>query len=182
MKHRSTLLFVIMIVTVTATFAQSKKDLEMDYAKCTAARDSIQKLHTGLSANYDSLNIAYESLNKTYDSINKTYLAYDSMYRVIKEKVILHDFDPEKAVTLLDSLKADRNETLSGITKVYSDSIAVLKEDIGKLQATNDSLALQITENAGVVNKLKQLKELLDAQIITQEEFDTRKATLLEKL
>ena len=175
MKTKLSWLFVIMIISVTTSFAQSKKDLETDYAKCIISKDSIQKQYTGLSA-------TYESLSKTYDSINKSYIAYDSMYRVIKARVILHEFDPLNTTKLLDSLAASRNLSLSGITNIYSDSISVLNDANTKLQATVDSLSAATKDNTDVVSQLKQLKELLDAQIITQAEFDAKKALLLEKL
>ena len=175
MKKRLPWLFVIMILTVTSSFAQSKKDLESDYAKCIIAKDSIQKALTGLSA-------SHESLSKTYDSINKSYLAYDSMYRVIKARVILHEFDPVNTAKLLDSLRASRDLSMSGMTNIYNDSISVLRKENTRLQATVDSLAVLNKDNTDVVGQLKQLKELLDAQIITQAEFDAKKAVLLEKL
>lgn len=175
MKIKLILLFLSLIASATITQAQSKKDIENDYAKCIIAKDSIQNQYTGLSA-------LYESLNKTYDSINKTYLAYDSMYSVIKARVILHDFDPVNTSMLLDSLRASRDLSLSGITTIYNDSISALKEENTRLQATVDSLAAENKANdADVVTQLKQLKELLDAQILTQEEFDARKTKLLEE-
>jgi hypothetical protein len=175
MKTRLSWLFVIMIITTTSSFAQSKKDMEDANAQCIIAKDSIQKLYSGLST-------TYESLTKTYDSINKSYLAYDSMYRVIKARVILHEFDPVNTSKLLDSLRASRDLSMSGITTIYSDSISGLKKESAKLQAAVDSLSAMTKDNSAVINQLKQLKELLDSQIITQEEFDTRKAKLLEKL
>jgi hypothetical protein len=176
MKMKFSCLLVIMIVTTTSAFAQSKKDLEEANAKCIISRDSIQKLFTGLSA-------THESLSKSYDSINKIYLAYDSMYKVIRARVILHDFNPVNTSKILDSLRASRDLSMSGITTVYSDSISGLKKQNAKLQSKVDSL--QATAKKGstdVVTQLKQLKELLDAQIITQAEFDAKKAILLEKL
>lgn len=176
MKTRLSWLFVIMIVTVSSTYGQSKKDIENDYAKCIIAKDSVQNLYARLSA-------THESLSKTYDSINKSYLAYDSMYRVIKERVILHEFDPVNTSKLLDSLRASRDLSLSGITTVYNDSISALIKENTRLKATADSLAAQNKANdVDVVAQLKKLKELLDAQIITQEEFDAKKTVLLEKL
>jgi hypothetical protein len=176
MKTKLSWLFVTMIVTATSTYAQSKKDVENDYAKCIIAKDSVQNLYAKLSA-------TNESLSKTYDSINKSYLAYDSMYKVIKARVILHEFDPLNTSTLLDSLRASRDLSLSGMTNIYNDSISVLKKENTSLQATVDSLAAETKAmDIDVVTQLKQLKELLDAQILTQEEFDARKAKLLEKL
>jgi hypothetical protein len=176
MKKGLLWLFVIMIVTVTTSFAQSKKDLETDYAKCIIAKDSVQNLYAKLSA-------TNESLNKTYDSINKSYLAYDSMYRVIKDRVILHEFNPLYTAKLLDSLRASRDLSMSGMTNIYNDSISVLRKANTRLQLTVDSLSAANKSNGvDVVTQLKQLKELLDAQIITQAEFDAKKALLLEKL
>ena len=176
MKTRLSWLFVIMIVTVTSTQGQSKKDMENDYAKCIISKDSVQNLYAKLSA-------THESLSKTYDSINKSYLAYDSMYRVIKARVILHEFDPVNTSKLLDSLRASRDLSMSGMTNIYNDSISVLIKENTRLQATVDSLAAENKANGtDVVAQLKQLKELLDAQIITQAEFDAKKAVLLEKL
>ncbi len=174
MKKQSLLLLVLLIAAIISTQAQSKKDVEANYASCTAAKDSLQKLYTGLSA-------TYESLNKTYDSINKAYFAYDSMYQVIKEKVILHDFDPEKMSHLIDSLKTSRESAFSGIKSTLNDSITALKQENIKLKATIASLEAATQDNTKLVNDLKQLKELLDAQIITQEEFDGKKAKLLEQ-
>jgi hypothetical protein len=176
MKKLLLLLFVIMMVSMTTTYGQSKKEMEESYAKCIISKDSIQKLYTGLAA-------SHETLNKTYDSINKAYIAYDSMYRVIKEKVILHDFNPMNTSKLLDSLRASRNLSMSGITTIYSDSISGLRKQNAVLQSKVDSLqSTAKKENTDVVGQLKQLKELLDAQIITQAEFDAKKAILLEKL
>ena len=176
MKTRLSWLFVIMIVTVTSTQGQSKKDMENDYAKCIISKDSVQNLYAKLSA-------THESLSKTYDSINKSYLAYDSMYRVIKARVILHEFDPVNTAKLLDSLRASRDLSMSGMTNIYNDSISVLSKENTRLQATVDSLsAANKSNDVDVVTQLKQLKELMDAQIITQAEFDAKKAVLLEKL
>ena len=173
MKTKLILLFVALSAAVTITQAQSKKDLEANYAKCTVEKDSLQKLYTGLTA-------TQESLKKTCDSINKVNLAYDSMYRVIRDRVILKEFNPLNSSKLLDSLSKTRSLALSGI----SDSVSILKKENTKLQVTIDSLAAAagLKDNSAVINQLKQLKELLDAQIITQAEFDTKKAKLLEKM
>ena len=86
---------------------------------------------------------------------------------------------------LIDSLQT---EAFSGIT-VLNDSITVLNDSITVLQVENTELIAKIesmTAGTGgeteIVNSLKQLKELLDANILTQEEFDAKKAVLIEKL
>ena len=171
MKKKLSVLFVLLIAVVTFTHAQSKKEVEADLIKCTTAKDSIQNLLSGLSA--------------SYDSINKVCIAYDTMYNAIKEKVFLDDFDPANMSELIDSLQT---EAFSGIT-VLNDSITVMNDSITVLQVENAELIAKIesmTADTGSeterVNSLKQLKELLDANILTQEEFDAKKAELIEEL
>ena len=163
MKTKSSVLFVLLIAVVSFAQAQSKKDIETDLAKCTTTKDSIQNLLTGLSANYDS--------------INKACIAYDTMYNAVKEKVFLHDFDPANMSELIDSLRAGRDETFSG----FNDSISILVEENTKLKELVESMAGESDEDTEIINDLKQLKELLDTEIITQEEFDAKKTELLEK-
>ena len=171
MKTKLSMLFVLLIVMVTFTQAQSKKDIEADLIRCTTTKDSIQNLFTVLSAKYDS--------------VSKAYITYDTMYNAIKEKVFLHDFDPANMSELIDSLQT---EAFSGIT-VLNDSITVLNDSTTVLQVENAELIAKIesmTAGTGseteIVDSLKQLKELLDADILTQEEFDAKKAVLIEKL
>ncbi|MCD4731262.1 MAG: SHOCT domain-containing protein [Bacteroidales bacterium] len=168
MKTKLSVLFVLLIAAVTFTQAQSKKDIEEDLTRCTITKDSIQNLLTGLSAKYDS--------------INKACIAYDTMYNAVKEKVFLHDFDPANMSELIDSLRTGRDEAFSGITTTLNDSITLLEQENTKLKATIESMATgNDDDNTQLVNDLKQLKELLHAQIITQEEFDAKKTVLLEK-
>ena len=171
MKKKLSVLFVLLIAVVTFTHAQSKKEVEADLIKCTTAKDSIQNLLSGLSA--------------SYDSINKVCIAYDTMYNAIKEKVFLDDFDPANMSELIDSLQT---EAFSGTT-VLNDSITVLNDSIIVLQVENTELEAKIESMAAgtdseteIVDSLKQLKDLLDANILTQEEFDAKKAVLIEKL
>lgn len=164
MKKKLSVLFLLLIAVVTFTHAQSKKEVEADLSKCTTAKDSIQNVLTGLSA--------------SYDSINKVCIAYDTMYNAIKEKVFLDDFDPANMSELIDSLQT---EAFSG-TNVLNDSITVLQEENAELIAKMESMTAATDSEDEIVNDLKQLKDLLDANILTQEEFDAKKAVLLEKL
>lgn len=171
MKKKLSVLFVLLIAVVTFTHAQSKKEVEADLIKCTTAKDSIQNLLTGLSV--------------SYDSINKVCIAYDTMYNAIKEKVFLDDFDPANMSELIDSLQT---EAFSGTTvlndsiTVFNDSITVLQVENTELKAKIESMTAGTDGETEIVNSLKQLKDLLDANILTQEEFDAKKAVLIEKL
>ena len=156
------MLIVLLMAIGTSTYAQSKKDIEDNLAMCTATKDSIQNELTELSANYDS--------------ISKVMIAYDTMYSVIKEKVLMQDFEPANMSQIIDSL---RSEQSSLFATALNDSLSILEQENTKLK---ESLLDSSDDSEKVVNDLKQLKGLLDEGIITQEEFDTKKAVMLEKL
>ena len=164
MKTKSSLLFALLIMVATYTQAQSKKEIEAKFASCTTAKDSIQNVLTIVSAKNDSLYMSNEG--------------YNTMYIAIKEKLLKQDFDPKNMSALIDSLKT--NSSLG---------IAVLNDSISSLHLENNKLKETITasmdvevDKTEVVYELKQLKELLDEKILTQEEFDLKKTILLEKL
>jgi len=164
MKKNLFVLFALLIASITFTNAQSKKDIEMNLANCTTIKDSIQKM--------------YAELSETYDSISKACIAYDSMYIAVKEKVFKYDFDPANMSELIDSLQA---ESFSGIT-LMRDSISVLQQENAELKEKIESSSANTGDNTNVVSSLKQLKELLDEEIISQEEYDTKRAELIGKL
>jgi len=116
------------------------------------------------------------------DSINKDLAIYKGVYTSLKEKVFKYDFNPAKTSSLIDSLKTTRDSTFSSSSAILKDSLSVVKKKNLKLQATIDSLGSSDLVKAKTVSDLKQLKELLDAKIITQAEFDAKKTKLLEKL
>ena len=168
MKTKLTLLVVLLVVMAFSAQAQSKKEIEADLTKCLTTKDSLQTVLTGLST--------------SYDSISKVCVAYDTMYNAIKEKVLLDDFDPANMSDIIDSLRTGREEAFSEITTSLNDSISILVEENTQLKETIESMKGEGDEDAEAMNDLKQLKELLDEEIITQEEFDAKKAVLLEKL
>jgi len=143
----------------------------------------------------DSLTKSSVILNSKLDSTSKELEIYYGVYTTLKEKVFRYTFDPAKTSSLIDSLRTTRDSTF---TQLYStsaslkDSLTFLENENNKLRATLDSLGLGDdpaatlakldAEKTRAVSDLKQLKELLDTKIITQEEFDTKKKKLLEKL
>jgi hypothetical protein len=140
----------------------------------------------------DSLTKSSAILNTQLDSTSKELEKYYPVYATLKEKVFKYNFDPAKTSFLIDSLRTTRDSTFTQLSSTLKDSITVLKKENKKLRATLDSLGLGGDPSAALakldaektkaVADLKQLKELLDAKIITQEEFDTKKKKLLEKL
>ena len=133
----------------------------------------------------DSLNQANAVLTLKLDSVSKDYTKYYGFYTLIKDSVVKHSFDPEKAPALLDSLKSSRNSAFaqsSAVTAALRDTLALMLDDKAKLQAKIDSLSVKkevdITKMA---TDLKLLKELLDSKTLTQEEFDKQKTVIMQK-
>jgi hypothetical protein len=128
----------------------------------------------------DSLTKVTNALSLQLDSVSKEREIYYGLYTVIKEKVIKYKFDPTKGEFLIDSLKTTRDSTMLGLSK-NAESVSVLKVENEKLKATIDSLNTANADNTKLVNELKQLKELLDAKIITQEDFDKKKTIIMDQ-
>lgn len=101
MKVKSILLTVFLLLMISYTQAQNKKDCEKDLNACTAKSDSLNKALTGLGSRYDSLNTGYQ--------------VYNTMYGTISSKLSLGDFDPAKMGTILDSLKSSHEADLAGV-------------------------------------------------------------------
>jgi hypothetical protein len=144
-----------------------------------------------------TLTVKLDSVSLQLDSVSKEMVKYLGVYAAIKEKVLHYNFDPTRAAYLIDSLKASRDSSsllLSGIPKsqLPPDSINVLLKENVKLMFKIDSLkaALNLTlavpseelEKAKAIGNLKQLKELLDAKIITDAEFLLMKKKYTDKL
>jgi hypothetical protein len=144
----------------------------------------------------DSLTKANQALTLKADSLSVELAKYFGVYTVIKEKVIHYDFDPAKMSFLIDSLKTSRDSAFVDLTSksgVVLDSMTLLKNEIRVLRATIDSvsargserlaaLTTEEIEKAKAVTNLKQLKELLDAKIITETEFNAAKRKYIDKL
>jgi len=158
---KKALLLLFMLVLVSQAFSQKKKD----------KRDPEE-------IKIDSLNKANASLSAQLDSVSKDRERYYVLYTVIKEKVIKYNFDPSKAAFLIDSLKQGRESVLYDLNLKMHDTLAELNFENKKLMA---ELYKADTDRDKLACELIQLKELLDAKIITQQEFDAKKAIVMEK-
>jgi len=131
----------------------------------------------------DSLNKVTKSLSLQLDSVSGELVKYLGLYNTIKEKVIHYSFDPTRSAYLIDSLTAKRDSTsalfaLNQKTTVPpADSIKAITPD-----STTVPISSQDIETARAITGLKQLKELLDAKIITDAEFLVIKKKYLDKL
>jgi len=148
-------------------------------------------------AQIDSLKQTTKDLTLQLDSVSKELVKYVGVYDAIKENVLHYNFDPTRAAYLIDSLKASRDSAallLTGIPKsqLPVDSINILLKENVKLMLQIDSLKAILNlnlavpseelEKAKAIGNLKQLKELLDAKIITDAEFLAIKKKYIDKL
>lgn len=154
------MIILVMLVAVTQVFSQKKGKVDPE----KVAIDSLTKVNKALSMQLDS--------------VSKDRDLYYGLYTVVKEKVIKYNFDPSKAVFLIDSLKQGRESILYDLNQKMHDTLAELNFENRKLMA---ELYRGESDRCRLVEELQQLKELLDAKIITQQEFDAKKAIVMEK-
>lgn len=134
----------------------------------------------------DSLTRVNSTLSVQLDSVSKDQKLYYGLYTTIKDKVILHDFDPAKMPQIIDSLKAGREATVAGLTAASAslrDTLTILNDENNKLKAKLDSLTVgsRGADKSALISELKSLKELLDSKILTQAEYDAKKKIVMDK-
>jgi hypothetical protein len=146
----------------------------------------------------DSLKQTVKVLSAQLDSVSKEMVKYVGLYDAIREKVLLYKFDPTRSTYLIDSLKAGRDSLSAMLTAkpkntASADSLKMLMKENIFLKAKIDSvktlyeqnkvaISQEEIERAKAFGSLKQLKELLDAKIITDAEFLSLKNKYLLKL
>lgn len=173
-------LILILLLSSLQAFSQKKGKVSEEQM----AIDSLTKTTVMLTAQLDSTTKSGKMLSMQLDSVSKILVPYQSMYTAVKEKVLMHDFDPAKMGLIIDSLKTSRDATFSGLTATsatLTDSITTLQKENTSLKATIASLQAAEADKDKIVAELKQLKDLLDSKIITQEEYDIKKSKLMAK-
>ena len=120
------------------------------------------------------------------DSVSKSQQVYYGLYTTIKDKVLLHDFDPTKLSQIIDSIRVSRDSTMSVLAAPIGslkDSVAMLQKENLMLRAKLDTLGggPEGGDKSKLVAELKELKGLLDAKIITQAEYDAKKKKVMER-
>ena len=165
-----TLTLVILLFAVFQGFGQKKKKPDPKDTKI----DSLTKVNSALSVQLDS--------------VSKDQKLYYGLYTTIKDKVILRDFDPAKMPQIIDSLRAGRDATFAGLTAAsvsLRDTLSILNQENKHLKAQLDSLSVakgsSSADKTQLIAELKQLKELLDAKILTQAEYDAKKKIVMDK-
>ena len=193
-------MLAVALMTISLTYGQSKKDLEIQVASLQSQMDSVS---AALQGDLDSMTQSRDNYKVVYDQL--------------REKVVTFDFAPENFASILDSFMTVRQhkdsafQSMMSGSEVLRDTIATLSSlndsltgDITALKAENEKLKLILKEfkvDMGIeeeeieeevaeempvgdltpekIQELKSLKELLDGGILTQEEFDARKKKIL---
>jgi septal ring factor EnvC (AmiA/AmiB activator) len=164
---KPTMLLLLMMLLASSAFAQKKGKVDPKDVRI------------------DSLTQVTHALTMQLDSVSKQLTMYHGVYDAVKTKVIKYDFKPERTGALIDSLRTSRDASFSGLnatSAALTDTVATLRAENAKLQATIAAATDQAAQKATAIADLKELKGLLDQKIITQAEFDSRKAKLVEKL
>lgn len=172
MKTLLTVLFVLLVSMQSYSQRRGKvdpKDLQID---------SLTQVSSAQAMQLDSVSLELDK--------------YLGVYTTLVDEVFKYNFEPAKTSFLIDSLRTSRDSTFHLANDILEDSLTMMKNKNIALQATLDSLglgsdlvtalALEEKEKDAAIGDLKDLKELLDTGIITQEEFDLKKQKLLEKL
>ncbi len=175
-------MIIACILILSSLQGYSQKKGKVDPKDVTI--DSLTTVSTMLATQLDSTTKVASSLSMHLDSVSKDLTVYKGLYTTIKEQVVMHDFNPADMGTIIDSLKAGRDETFSGLSatsKSMADSVAILTKENAALKEMMTVLQAEVGDKEKLVAELKQLKELLDAKIITQAEFDEKKTLLMAK-
>jgi hypothetical protein len=144
----------------------------------------------------DSLTAVNKNLSVANDSLSKASVAYFGVYTATKDKLIKKDFDPAQAAVLIDSALAPLvgiNINEDSVRNYFMTSFELVKSELTKTNQKLDSLtkasmpvespeSMQELERGDAVSKLKNLKELLDANVISQTEYLAAKKKYLPKL
>ena len=160
-----TSILIILLLAAFQGFSQKKKKADPKDIKI----DSLTKVNSTLSVQLDS--------------VSKDQKVYYGLYTTIKEKVLLHDFDPAKLSQIIDSIRVSRDSATSVLAAPVAslkDSVSMLKKENSQLKAKLDSLNVG-SDKSKLIAELKDLKGLLDAKIITQAEYDAKKKKVMEK-
>jgi hypothetical protein len=133
------------------------------------------------------------TLTKQLDSLTGVLAVYVGVYDTLKKKVVHYNFDPARTTILIDSLMTRRDSTSKVVIANCDDTIAKLNKKYNTLKAFVDSAYSAVErskaasveaeiDRANAVTVLKQLRELVVAKILTEEEFATLKKKYLVKL
>src|SRR6478735_285987 len=123
MKNFILILFLLLAIP---GFSQKKKQIE--------AKD----------AQIDTLTKANAALLAEVDSISAEHKVYYGLYTIIKEKVLMEDFDPARFPEIVDSIRSHRDSTVSVLSTTYKDSLAMLSKENQMLKTKIDTMTVAL--------------------------------------
>jgi hypothetical protein len=189
------ILMLAMLVASPAFSQKKEKESVPDTLKTTtdtlkATADTVKPQAAApaptagpLSPEVDSLAEANKALADKLSAVYKDLEVYKGMYTAIKEKVLKQDFDPARTAMIIDSLASRRDSSFAqmGMLILMKDTLISLRQEHIALKARLENYQTEEAAKGRMVAELKQLKELLDAKILTQSEFDIKKTLVLRK-
>jgi hypothetical protein len=139
----------------------------------------------------DSLTKANKTLILKADSLSRELTkyvgAYTGLYTVLRDKVFHYNFDPAKLSLLIDSLRSSKDAASAVVlgkpASTFSpDSLEILVKQTKMIKTNLDSVKATLErfrstvpaedrDKIKAVVSLKQYKDLLDAKVITDEEY-----------
>jgi hypothetical protein len=189
------LILMILLFSVAQAFSQfgKKKKAKKEASQAQAVDANALKI--------DSLTVSNTALYAKLDSVTKNEQLYYGLYITIKEKVLLHDFDPTRLGLIIDSIRATSSApdkttspTTAALTTVveplgqHKDSLFIMNHQNKLLTAKVDSMAVAIqtlerknTDKLWLVSELKDLKGLLDTKLISQSDYESKKKQVMDK-
>ncbi len=188
-------LLLLSLLVATQSFAQKKgkvdpKDLTIDSLK--TVNDSLSK---SLDKYYGVYTVVKEKVFKyEFDPANTAKLIdslrahRDSTFTLtLKDTVAILTKAYKKDEARIDSLTAVNGKLVFFIEQAKGTSIVPADVTVDKIvgnkpATTTDPATAPSVDKAVIIGELKQLKELLDIGVISQQEFDAKKAKLIEKL
>ena len=141
----------------------------------------------------DPKDVKIATLTKQLDSLSIELAKYVGVYDTLIKKVVHYNFDPSRTTVLIDSLWSRRDSSTRQVVANCDDTISKLNNQYNKLKMFVDSaysaeernraaLIESEIDKANAITVLKQLRELVVAKILTEEEFATLKKKYLVKL
>ena len=118
------------------------------------------------------------------DEANQELAYYTTARELVENNIVKYPIEPAAMSMILDTALTNRDQaiqTLAAQVKSLQDDVLILQADNNRLQQALESMAQANADPEKLVKELRQLKSLLDSEIITQEEFDIKKAKLLAK-
>lgn len=183
---------LLLLLIATQTFAQKKgkmdpKDVTIDSLK--AVSDSLSK---SLDKYYGVYTAVKEKVFKYEFNPANTAKLIDSL-RAQRDTTFSHTL--KDTVNMLTKASVKLKTQVDSLTEAVGKLSLYIEQSKGLTIPADVSVEKIIKEKpksaaeagaeadkAKVIADLKQLKELLDAGIITQQEFDAKRAKLIEKL